>query len=432
MRNWIDLFEASSQDDAFWQKYNLGGCWILPDGSIREVDHRAGIHHGEIALQEFREHISHNEEGEFDKYSSGEAMKMAMEDGWVQVSIRTPDKGLTVGYHPPMSVRAKRTLVRFIRDQPEHMSYEIFTTDAPFVVMNSKNEIMSKMSRVALGESIGFGLHGWWITDAGEHIDIDHDNDQHHADVAKAAFDIHDRNDDDVWHPDPEEYGFDQGDVEHSPDHDSAQEAIKTALDFGWVRGCGFDSRMSIEWEMLSPAAKQAVIGWLTTYGPAYEVIEINGGQGQQSFLSFLGAVTYVKTGRLPRQMAEQMIIRDQAASDHDNEIRDLVIHHNPGRNDLAALLANSREKTLRGLINEHTGDIYVWDAYVTDHAGGDMMMRKHGFNPPFPRFIIELRNGLTQAFAYLDHGMKEDDWLAANTSKIDRALGYETIWEWT
>lgn len=279
MRQWIDLFEAASQDDAFWEKYNLGGCWVLPDGSIREVDHRAGIHHGEIALQEFREHISHNEDGEFDKYSTGEAMKIAMEEGWVQVSIRTPDKGLTVGYHPPMSAQAKRTVVRFIRDQPEHMSYEIFTTDAPFVVMNSKNEIMSKMSRVALGEA---------------------------------------------------------------------------------------------------------------------------------------------------------MIVRDQAASDHDNEMRDLVIHHNPGRNDLAALLANSREKTLRGFIDEKAGDIYVWDAYVTDHGGADEMMRKHGYNPPFPRFIIELENGVAQAFAYLDHGMKEEDWLDANTTKMDRALGHETIWRWT
>lgn len=275
----------------------------------------------------------------------------------------------------------------------------------------------------------GMGLHGWWITQTGEHIDIDHDNDQHHADVAKASFDI--GADSDGWEPKDDDYDadMDQGDVEHEADYDSAEEAIKTALDFGWVRGSGSGHGFTIEWESLSRAARKAVLAWMTAYGPAYRSLMI--GKGGVEYKRFdddvRSAIAYVNAETL----SEQMILRAPAASDVDNVERELTVHYNPGRHDLISLLNNSREKTLRGFINDRTGDLYVWDAYIADHGTTDSLLQIAGYHAPFPRIVIEYSNGRAQPFAYVDHGMSEEDWSRVPKDRLARSVGpFE--WQWT
>ena len=146
----------------------------------------------------------------------------------------------------------------------------------------------------ALVESVlreSVGLHGWWITHSGEHIDVDHDNDQHHADVAKASFDIADYDGSSEVYDDD-----DQGDVEHEPDYDSAEEAIKTALDFGWVRGSAYGDKMTIEWARLSKEAQKAVLTWIKGYGSAYATITIGNVGKYENFDNPRDAASYVRS----------------------------------------------------------------------------------------------------------------------------------------
>ena len=128
--------------------------------------------------------------------------------------------------------------------------------------------------------------------------------------------------------------------------------------------------------------------------------------------------------------LAEAVVVTTQAMSDHDYKVRNLTIHHNPGRNDIKAIIENSEEKTLRGHIDDHTGDFYVWDAYVADHSTVSDLLNARGIQAPWPRFIIELHDGRMQPFAYLDDHMSEEQWGDVPKDKLSRSVGsFDWMW---
>ena len=72
-----------------YDDYHLGGGWITDRGEYFEVDHRNGLHHSDIALDEFGDEVEPNPEtGEHDEYSTEIAVDIAVDQGWIRVSTR--------------------------------------------------------------------------------------------------------------------------------------------------------------------------------------------------------------------------------------------------------------------------------------------------------------------------------------------------------
>lgn len=133
---------------------------------------------------------------------------------------------------------------------------------------------------------------GWWITDKGEFIDCDHDNDRHHSDIAANYFST---DDDEEEEYDDDYVGDDDHDMETAMADSEA--AIMTALDAGWVRGSSYSDHMGIEWHHLTHEAKKALLGWTRSYGPAYHHLVLVGGQNpHQTFDDARKAISFIRS----------------------------------------------------------------------------------------------------------------------------------------
>lgn len=129
-------------------------------------------------------------------------------------------------------------------------------------------------------------LDGWWITTQGKIIDVDYDNDWHHSDIAWNEFSPEDHEYD--QHADDDDYGVDRS--------EASEDMIVQALEHGWIRGCGYYRSYAIEYRKTTPQAKNALLQWLRTYGPAYERISIHRNSEFVEFTDIKKALAYVRS----------------------------------------------------------------------------------------------------------------------------------------
>lgn len=130
----------------------------------------------------------------------------------------------------------------------------------------------------------------------------------------------------------------------------------------------------------------------------------------------------------------EQVVVRDRAASDVDGKMRDLVILMNPTARQTEAFLRRCVEQTVRGCVGDtqaEDGVVFIWDAYLTDHAGAGDLLRKHGLPDPFPRFTMTLQQfheGIVHAYSA---SISDVDWGKIPTHHLERMLGKPVRYEW-
>lgn len=103
MRNFINIVENASVDHS--------GSWILPSGEIRYCDHNGGIHHADLALEEFGDNIDLEGEDDYTDNDSDAAIYVALDEGWVQVSFLSEWDGLlTLIWRQPLRAAQKKSL----------------------------------------------------------------------------------------------------------------------------------------------------------------------------------------------------------------------------------------------------------------------------------------------------------------------------------
>lgn len=127
-------------------------------------------------------------------------------------------------------------------------------------------------------------------------------------------------------------------------------------------------------------------------------------------------------------RLHEEVVIRDRASSDVDGRLRDLIIVHNPSRREAKALMDRSVAGELRGFLSDHAetaGQIYLWDAYITDHARAEDLLRENGLPVFWPRFSLSADDlAAHRLSAYIDQDIDEDAWRAIPTRHLERMFG--------
>lgn len=90
---WNEIIKEGSE-------WNLSGFWITDTGERIEVDHNNGLHHADIALDEFLKYLdlsdlSNSIDPSNDEYTIDMALEAAFDTGWIRVSISAHEVDVT-------------------------------------------------------------------------------------------------------------------------------------------------------------------------------------------------------------------------------------------------------------------------------------------------------------------------------------------------
>jgi hypothetical protein len=134
--------------------------------------------------------------------------------------------------------------------------------------------------------------------------------------------------------------------------------------------------------------------------------------------------------------LIEKIIVRDDAASDVDGKMRQVALHLNPSREETAMLMSRCVEKEIRGFVGdrpENAGQVIIWDAYLTDHAGAGELLRNAVAGDWWMRFSmsdVEFRSGIIRN--YIDQGAGPEQWAMVPLRHLARMLGQEPTFKET
>jgi hypothetical protein len=110
-------------------------------------------------------------------------------------------------------------------------------------------QLMSEGLTEGLNDTKG----GFWITENGEILECDHEQNLHHADIALKHFDL----------DDGEEHEDDGWEVKNM--------ALEAAVDNGWIQVSTWANYMSLNWLYPSDDAKKTLLSWVGKYGKLFE-----------------------------------------------------------------------------------------------------------------------------------------------------------------
>ncbi|MFA5490114.1 MAG: hypothetical protein WC284_13000 [Candidimonas sp.] len=127
-------------------RWNLGGSWITPDGSVYEVDHANDLHHGDIAVEEFGDYCDPgNEEYYGDDYHRDACIEAAFNEGWVREALDGNKLYSITAYATKLTNEQKR----IISDNAVNTHYDryVITDDEKFEEYTDVSDFLKSLKR---------------------------------------------------------------------------------------------------------------------------------------------------------------------------------------------------------------------------------------------------------------------------------------------
>jgi hypothetical protein len=219
---------------------------------------------------------------------------------------------------------------------------DIFSSDRP---------IMEMAYGGINNESSAPNIRGFWITDKGEFISCDYDNDKHHGDLLNNHFDL----------PSVRK-------TQNHFDWNIYEKNIVVALQHGWVRCSSSTRDINIQWvDPLSQETKKTLLKWISEYGKMFEVMHIDKpySTGSDYYKEPTKFYAILKT-LLEKQHKLKEYKIEKAEVGKNN--REITIYKNPNYKEMQELYDKVLKTTeIRGLLDD-SGILYVWKAYEANH----------------------------------------------------------------